>query len=78
MRVVNEGAFNLSSLRGLGSLVFEGALYLSARSNQGNTVCGIAVIHLSVFGLYCYLFLLQIELGLEKNLPCFRSFFPQP
>ena len=25
-------------LRGLGSLVFEGALYLSARSNQGNTV----------------------------------------
>ena len=28
----------LSSVRGLGSLVFEGALYLSAHSNQGNTV----------------------------------------
>ena len=32
------GHVQLSSLRGLGSLVFEGALYLSARSNQGNTV----------------------------------------
>ena len=36
-----RGRAQLSSLRGLGSLVFEGALYLSARSNQGNTVCYI-------------------------------------
>ena len=28
----------LPRLRVLGSLVFEGALYLSARSNQGNTI----------------------------------------
>ena len=30
-------------LRGLGSLVFKGALYLSARSNQGNTVLGTSL-----------------------------------
>ena len=29
--------------QGLGRLVFEGALYLSARSNQGNTVSGVFV-----------------------------------
>ena len=33
-----RGRVQLSSLRGRGSLVFEGVLYLSARSNQGNTV----------------------------------------
>ena len=33
-----RGRVQFSLVRGLGSLVFEGALYLSARSNQGNTV----------------------------------------
>ena len=33
-----RGHAQLSSLRGLGSLVFKSALYLSARSNHGNTV----------------------------------------
>ena len=42
-----RGRVQLSSLRGLDSLVFEGVLYLSARSNQGNTV--VYISHAEMF-----------------------------
>ena len=67
-----QGRVQLSSLRGLGSLVFEGALYLSARSNQGNTVIMIIIIinFINFFRRVCHSVLKRTLHHLYHWLPC--------